>query len=394
MALASTPTSVPWFGSRSRNTLALSSASSLPWLRSSRPARKLAEVSRTSLAHTPYGSPPGTTSCPLAIVAVRTQPAWVQSRAPAQPRPVHRSACNESARGLQHCLKPARRTGPPTSAGLVLHKRVMLLAPPTQHTHTGLDDHIPPADTLSQIQTADPATETEQGHVTPVPITGPRTHLGVTQTPSRQQAGPCIHIGDGLPPVPAKLVAKICRHEFVEMHELLPEFWQDQKGEGKTTTKAKKRALELTVWLQCFALYVGVLAPRFPLEVPELMAYMIAIIRAAQEYEGPAWAAYDAAYRRQAAAQGLTKWSQINLSLYAICFTGKAKKVDRCDRCLSATHKAEDCSLTAEDDPDVAKWLKAIESAVMALTQPPPTKKPRERSTQVCRNWNKNACSF
>ena len=266
--------------------------------------------------------------------------------------------------------------------------------PPPQHTHTGLDDRIPPADTLSQIHTADPATETEQGHVTPVSITGPRTHLGVAQTPSRQQAGLGTHIGDGLPPVPAKLVAKICRHEFVEMHELLPEFWQDQKGEGKTTTKAKKRALELTVWLQCFALYVGVLAPRFPLEVPELMAYMIAIIRAAQEYEGPSWAAYDAAYRRQAEAQGLTKWSQINPSLYAICFTGKAKKVDRCDRCLSATHKAEDCSLTAEDDPDVAKRLKAIESAVMALTSPPPAKKTRERSTQVCRNWNKNACSF
>ena len=123
------------------------------------------------------------------------------------------------------------------------------------------------------------------------------------------------------------------------------------------------------MWLQCFALYVGVLAPRFPLEVPELMAYMIAIIRAAQEYEGPAWAAYDAAYRRQAVAQGLTKWSQINPSLYAICFTGKAKKVDRCDRCFSATHKAE-------DDPDVAKRLKAIESAVMALTRPPPVKKP------------------
>jgi len=197
-------------------------------------------------------------------------------------------------------------------------------------------------------------------------------------------------------------VKKIRHHEFVEMHELLPEFWsgndqKDEPGKSGARAKAKKRALDLTVWLQCFALYVGVLAPEYPHEVPELMAYMIAIIRASQEYEGPAWAAYDAAYRRQAAAQGLTNWSKINPSLYAICFTGKAKKAERCDRCLSVTHKAEDCSLSSDDDPNVARRLKAIESAVMALTRTTPTGKqrePRERPSQVCRNWNRNACNF
>ena len=87
----------------------------------------------------------------------------------------------------------------------------------------------------------------------------------------------------------------------------------------------------------------------------------------------------------------------INPSLYAICFTGKARKTDRCDRCMSATHKADDCSLAVEDDPDVNKRLKTIESAVMALTRSNPAgkpKEPRERSSQVCRNWNRNACSF
>ena len=33
-----------------------------------------------------------------------------------------------------------------------------------------------------------------------------------------------VFMGDGLSPVPAKLVAKIWRGEFVEMDELLPEF--------------------------------------------------------------------------------------------------------------------------------------------------------------------------
>ena len=139
---------------------------------------------------------------------------------------------------------------------------------------------------------------------------------------------PGTHIGEGLPPVPAKLAAKILRHEFVEMHELLPELWSKAKDDNKPAARtiAKKRVLDITVWLQCFALYVGVLAPKFPLEVPELMAYMIAIIRATQEFEGPAWAAYDAAFRCQAAAQGLRQWSKINPSLYAICFTGKVRR--------------------------------------------------------------------
>ena len=77
---------------------------------------------------------------------------------------------------------------------------------------------------------------------------------------------------------------------------------------------------------QCFAYYVGVLASSKPALVPDLMAYMISIIRASQEFEGSAWTVYDDAYRRQAATAGdQLQWSQVNPSLYTICFTGKAK---------------------------------------------------------------------
>ena len=46
-----------------------------------------------------------------------------------------------------------------------------------------------------------------------------------------------------------------------------------------------------------------------------------------------------------------------------MCVTEKAKKVERCERCISAGHKSEEC-------------LKTIEAAVLALTQ-----SSRERST-------------
>ena len=296
----------------------------------------------------------------------------------------HRVPCTTARQCAQGPLAPisgARASG----------QNLTPITPPLP-AYTGLDGGVPPAGDLGGVSTFNPNEGTGATQTDP-------TVLLPGTSPGPPSAAPGTHIGEGLPPVPARLVARILRHEFVEMHELLPEFWHDQKDGGKTSdkAKAKKRALDLTVWLQCFAVYVGVLGPKFPPEVPELMAYMISIIQASQEYEGAAWAAYDAAYRRQAAAQGRTGWSQINPSLYAICFTGKARKTERCDRCLSATHRADDCSLAAEDDPDVAKRLKAIESAVVALTRPPPggkPREPRERSSETCRNWNRNRCSF
>ena len=98
-------------------------------------------------------------------------------------------------------------------------------------------------------------------------------------------------MGDGLPPIPARIAVKIGRWEFIEMYELLPEFWM-QKGEDQHKGKqlqqgeAKRRIQDINVWLQCFALYVGVMAKKSPQHVPEQMAYMISILRTSQEYEG------------------------------------------------------------------------------------------------------------
>ena len=203
----------------------------------------------------------------------------------------------------------------------------------------GLDGGMPSATDLVAVNTFDPHGGLWPQECNPAPSTLAALLPNQQKTPS---AGLPTHIGEGLPPVPARLAAKILRHEFVEMHELLPEFWHNHKG-GKAgdRAKSKKRALDLKVWLQCYTAYVGVLGPKYAQEVPELLAYMTTIIRASQKYEGSAWVAYDTAYRRQAAAQGKTEWSRINPSLYVICFTGKARRADRCDRCLGTTHKAE-----------------------------------------------------
>ena len=216
------------------------------------------------------------------------------------------------------------------------------------------------------------------------------------QKPSKRSA---TKIGDNLTPVPPKLAARIIDGDFVAMYELLPECLADSGYTSKPAAKAraKKRVQDVNAWLQCFALYVGVLGPKRPDCIPQMMSYLVTIVRASQEFEGSAWALYDDYYRRQAAAAGHWQWSEVNPSLYSMCFTGKAKRMSRCDRCLSVAHKSEDCVLPGDDDPDVARRLKTIESAVVALTQPGGSSDlPRNpvSSSEVCLKFNWNECRF
>ena len=107
------------------------------------------------------------------------------------------------------------------------------------------------------------------------------------------------------------------------MTELLPEFWakklEEKEGQpGSGSSRRKRPVSDLKSWLQCFAIYVGVLSAKHPEAVPELMSYMVAIIRASEDYAGLAWVCYDAAYQRQVAANNNRMWLRINPSLFSL----------------------------------------------------------------------------
>ena len=83
------------------------------------------------------------------------------------------------------------------------------------------------------------------------------------------------YVGEGMPPVPAKLAARIWRWEYVEMGELLPEFWigsKAEEGELKIRTRQGRKVSDIFTWLQSYGLYVAVLCPSEPQVIPELMA--------------------------------------------------------------------------------------------------------------------------
>ena len=92
-------------------------------------------------------------------------------------------------------------------------------------------------------------------------------------------------MGEGLSPVPGCLAELIRNWEFIEMFELLPELLADQKARESMEkhphqARGCKQVQDIGAWLQCFAVFVGVVANSSPEAVPRLMAYMISIIRA------------------------------------------------------------------------------------------------------------------
>lgn len=159
-----------------------------------------------------------------------------------------------------------------------------------------------------------------------------------------------LYLGHGVMPLPQKLLTKITALEFVEIHELLPEAcykpgrWSIL-GAALPQEPRKRRppVTNIFTWLQGFASLVSALSTRYPAYVPEFLAYQSTIIKCYRDYDGLGWAQYDRAFRRQVAVTKSLNWSQINGTLYSLCFAGKGRRSAVCIHCLSDNHASERC---------------------------------------------------
>ena len=218
--------------------------------------------------------------------------------------------------------------------------------------------------------------------------------------PGLEQVVGGVYVGDGRPPVPPKLAAKISRWEFVDMGELLPEFWSGLKEDEPTSRRRatgwrSRKVTDILTWGQCFFTYVSVLAPANPEVIPELMAYMAMVIRASQDFDGLAWARYDAGFLRQATLTGTRLWSQRNATIYTLCFAGKALAIQRCEFCLATSHSSAECEKRGDPDPDLPSRMKTLETAVLALTaRQSKAGGPTRATGEPCLLWNRNKCTF
>ena len=155
--------------------------------------------------------------------------------------------------------------------------------------------------------------------------------------------------------VPPKLVSKILRGEFIEMREMLPDAWvmDDQPTSCCRSSKPRRGGLitDIQLWVEGYASLVAALTTKHPDKAPHFMAYLKTIVHASRNFEGSAWASYDAAYRRKAASTQSFDWAVIDSALYSEAFTGRARTLPRCRYCLSDTHHSRECPYSPQDDP-------------------------------------------
>ena len=108
------------------------------------------------------------------------------------------------------------------------------------------------------------------------------------------------------------------------------------------------------------------------------MAYQSTIVRCYSDFEGNGWLAYDRAFSCQMTAIKSLDWSELNSTLYKLCFVGKAKRDIVCSTYLKHNHRTSDCT----DAPSLA--LGKISDHGLAFG----TKRGASRYVEICRLYN------
>ena len=109
------------------------------------------------------------------------------------------------------------------------------------------------------------------------------------------------------------------------MKELLPEVCTLEDYPPKPNRRCLRQVSDIFTWLQCFGVYVSIRGVQSKEVVPELMDYMTTIIRVHREYSGSEWRNYDMLFCKLADLRRDTKWSVINPTIYARCFTAATR---------------------------------------------------------------------
>ena len=186
----------------------------------------------------------------------------------------------------------------------------------------------------------------------------------VRKEPSSES--PPFNLGEGLPTVPAKVVRKIERGEYVDMAELLRDNIEaDRRREGRELPGGEAKHLRREVpnllsWVQCFSMFSGVVARQHP---ERTKAYLTMVVWEAIRCGGSGWREYDAMFRQLAASGEATDWAKLNPSIYAVSFLAQSVRGKMCPHCLEPDHVAETCVLAT-------KWAEPIASRPLPPNPP------------------------
>ena len=227
---------------------------------------------------------------------------------------------------------------------------------------------------------------------------GEKTEVDGTPTPVP------FTLSEGLPPVPAKLVQKIQRGDFVDMAELLRDNMELERRQPATegqrnaiwpAGKANRREVpDILSWITCFGMYASVVCDKTPGRVRELLTYQTVLVREARRCGGKGWLAYDTMFRQQAANNVKVDWSVLNTSLYANTFLAQQNTRGKtCQWCLETDHAATSCALA----PATQLWQPGRPSRVPQREWNQEERRPGRGKPEVrgaCFAWNDGRCTL
>ena len=231
---------------------------------------------------------------------------------------------------------------------------------------------------------------------------------GATTKETESKATPFV-LGEGIPPVPARVVARIRKGEYIDMADLLRD---NLEAERRSTVQGtfplarlgqskplRREIPDVLSWAQCFGVYIGVVVETQPERTKQLLAYQATILREARRCGGNGWRGYDSMFRQLAATDEKTDWSRLNPSLFATTFLaqqGTGGKI--CQLCMGADHMQDECALAPLQAkapkgplPDARDSRPGGHSNTTLVPRDP---RNRRRSGQACYSWNEGRCHF
>ena len=206
-------------------------------------------------------------------------------------------------------------------------------------------------------------------------------------------------MSEALPVVPAKLMKKILRGEFVDMAELLKDNIEMERrrqiaGEGSQGQRPSRREIpDFLSWLYCFSLYVAVVCSKYPAKAKDLWAYQAMMVTEQQKCGGRGWLLYDSAFRQQIVSLEEAKFATLNQSLYSTTFLAYGSRGQFCTRCLMSDHMQEECAMHPSRAMPTVQFREPGRGAARREELSPggtPRKKARRGP---CYAWNDGACS-
>ena len=211
-------------------------------------------------------------------------------------------------------------------------------------------------------------------------------------------------LSEALPVVPAKLVKRIQKAEYVNMAELL----KDNMEAGRrrmlsdsvfpqthfTNRPVRREIPDMLSWFQCFSLYAAVVVSKYPEKGKELWAYQVTLIREARRCGGQGWLLYDSAFCQQITSFDAVDFSKINQSLYSTMFLAYGAGARFCPECMMADHSQEECALHLSRALPVVQMQEVRRGGrEEPHPRPPDGYKRRAGRRGPCFQWNDGRCT-